>query len=343
MNDAVSRYPGEGYPDGADASAVVSVYDRAGLVLDALESVTAQDFDGVVETIVVDDGSSDGSADAVARWAENHATALRPLALIRREHAGIAATVGAGIAAARGEYVAHLASDDMWREDRVRRALETIEAHGRPGAVYTNFSEIDIEKRPLVPDGMAKQGRTGIPAVISDGSGDVAPLWWAYRNVMGGALTFMPRAWLRGEREIPPGASEEDYWLSLVALLSGPVLYIDEPTYVVRSHPGQETRRRQLEDVRNEEGQLVLLDSQIALCTGIPGTERLIAILKVQRATVAAKAERDEGRALAAFGTLFKAIPSLVRWPRASTRWLARLFYCVSPAAYRALQRRRWE
>jgi len=343
MPDAATiRFPEADYPHNVAVSAVISVWNRSEFLADALVSVRDQSTDAVVETVIVDDGSYDSSFALAIAWAEQNASPRRPVTLVARPHQGIAPTVRAGIAAARGEYVAHLASDDMWRPDRVQRALDALEAYGRPAAVFTDFSVVDSDLAEVLPDGLASMGWTGMPPVLSDGAGDVAAAWWRYRQVMGGALLLIPRDWLSGPAQLPADAPEEDYWFSLVAFLAGPVLFISEPTYTVRGHAGQETRRRQLEGVGNEEAQRALLREQIALVAADGRQPRVLTALRIQEATVVAKQLRDAGRTAAAMAALMGVAPQLLTWPQATGRWLMRLGYCVSPALYGAVRQRRW-
>jgi glycosyltransferase involved in cell wall biosynthesis len=85
-------------------SVVVPVYDAAGFLREALDSVLAQDYDPF-EVIVVDDGSTDGSG-AIAQ-------SYPAVQYLHQENQGPAAARNAGIAAARGELVAFADADDV--------------------------------------------------------------------------------------------------------------------------------------------------------------------------------------------------------------------------------------
>ncbi|HEX5852076.1 MAG TPA: glycosyltransferase, partial [Solirubrobacteraceae bacterium] len=84
-------------------SVIVPVYMGERFLADALDSVAAQTY-APLETIVVDDGSPDRSAEIAAG---------RPgVRLIRQKNQGVAAARNAGLAAARGELLAFLDQDD---------------------------------------------------------------------------------------------------------------------------------------------------------------------------------------------------------------------------------------
>jgi glycosyltransferase involved in cell wall biosynthesis len=98
-------------------SVAIPTFQRRDLVLDAIASVLAQDK-AADEIIVVDDGSTDGSADAIQR---EFGPAVR---LVRQDNRGVSAARNAAAALARGDLIAFLDDDDRWLPSH----LETIEA-----------------------------------------------------------------------------------------------------------------------------------------------------------------------------------------------------------------------
>jgi glycosyltransferase involved in cell wall biosynthesis len=82
-------------------SVVVPCYNHAHFLAEAIESARAQEFP--VEVVVVDDGSTDGSADVAARY---------EVVLIRQENRGLAAARNRGLAACHGTFVVFLDADD---------------------------------------------------------------------------------------------------------------------------------------------------------------------------------------------------------------------------------------
>ncbi len=88
-------------------SVIIPTFDRRELVREAVSSVLAQ-TGAAFELIVVDDGSSDGTADALA------AEFGDALTLLRTANRGVSAARNAGVAASRGALLAFLDSDDTW-------------------------------------------------------------------------------------------------------------------------------------------------------------------------------------------------------------------------------------
>ena len=126
-------------------SVVVPTYDRADLIGEALDSLAAQSWEAI-EIVVVDDGSTDGTADLLERWGAAHPAAS--LRVLRQPNRGAAAARNAGAAAARGEYLYFLDSNDVIAPD----ALAMLVAPLLDGAAPFSLAHIhntDLAGRPF--------------------------------------------------------------------------------------------------------------------------------------------------------------------------------------------------
>jgi glycosyltransferase involved in cell wall biosynthesis len=123
-----------------DVSVIIPTYNRAHCVDLAIDSVLAQ-TSAAVEIIVVDDGSTDETAQMLAKYGD-------AIHVIRQANQGVAAARNAGIQAAQSKWIAFLDSDDEWEPDKIARQSESLSsdsnvvAHVTNGWVYTaNSSE----------------------------------------------------------------------------------------------------------------------------------------------------------------------------------------------------------
>jgi len=92
-------------------SAIMPLYNTQDYIGEAIDSILAQTCPAG-EVIVVDDGSTDGADELV----EQHGPAVR---LLRQAHAGSAAAINRGLAAATGDTIAFLDADDLWDREKL--------------------------------------------------------------------------------------------------------------------------------------------------------------------------------------------------------------------------------
>jgi glycosyltransferase involved in cell wall biosynthesis len=118
---------------------VVPAYNAASTIEETLLSVRAQSH-AALEIIVVDDGSTDNTAQIVDR----HRLADSRVVLIRQPNTGVAAARNAAIAAGKGEFVAPIDADDLWHPQKIEKQLAAMHLGGaRVGLVYTWSAILD--------------------------------------------------------------------------------------------------------------------------------------------------------------------------------------------------------
>lgn len=209
-------------------SIVMPAYNCAWCIDRALDSVQAQTFTDF-ELIVVDDGSTDATPDLLAR----RGNALR---VIRQANAGMSAARNTGIAAARGEYVAFLDSDDWWRPAKLAQQVALMD-----NDVGLGFSSHATELQS--PDGEIL-GEWGGPA---DTDGLVARILGGHSAVAGGASSVMVRRALLertgGFDSSLRGAEDTDLWVRLAA--ASRYACLPDRQVVVTRNPGSVSRNRE--------------------------------------------------------------------------------------------------
>jgi glycosyltransferase involved in cell wall biosynthesis len=118
-------------------AAVIPAHNREQLVARAIDSVLAQKR-RPDEIVVVDDGSTDDTAEVVARYGE-------PVTLVRQANGGVSAARNAGVARCTSDFVALLDSDDFWEQAHLGRMERAVDATGGKAWVY--FSDIRLDER----------------------------------------------------------------------------------------------------------------------------------------------------------------------------------------------------
>ncbi|WP_369411346.1 glycosyltransferase family 2 protein [Phycobacter azelaicus] len=115
-------------------SVIMPVFNAEKTLTRAVASVQAQDYPDW-ELVLIEDGSSDGSADLCADLA---AADPRIRVLRQSRNSGAAAARNAGLAQARGRYIAFLDADDEWLPEKLTSQLSFMEASGASFS-YTGF------------------------------------------------------------------------------------------------------------------------------------------------------------------------------------------------------------
>jgi glycosyltransferase involved in cell wall biosynthesis len=100
-------------------SCIVPVFNGERYLREALDSILAQTY-RPLEIIVVDDGSTDGSAEVVASYGDQ-------VRYVRQREAGPAATRNRGLSLAKGAFVAFLDQDDIWHPEKLVRQMARFE------------------------------------------------------------------------------------------------------------------------------------------------------------------------------------------------------------------------
>jgi hypothetical protein len=211
----------------ARLSVVIPAYNAAGTIRSAVASILNQTMP-VLETIVVDDGSADATVEVVAGIADPR------VRLVSRPNGGPSAARNAGIAAARGDWVAFLDSDDLWLPGYVERATAALSAAPNPGFAYTDAYVFD-SGRGQVKVGSASDALVPPPP---DRASFLTALIRRNFVFTSAAVPAAVLAAVGGYDESLRLSEEYDLWLRiLVAGFDG--VWMGGPLAIYRMHPGQ--------------------------------------------------------------------------------------------------------
>jgi glycosyltransferase involved in cell wall biosynthesis len=235
--------PGAG--GGLPVDIVVTNHDYADFVCQAVESALAQTHPRV-EVIVVDDGSTDGSRERLAPYADR-------VTLILKENGGQASALNAGMERSRGEAVIFLDADDLLDAEAAAHVSDALAADTRLAKVQFGMDLIDAHGRPV---GLSKP-----PPGVRPPAGDLRRAELAFPFDLpwlpGGGTAFRASA-LRKILPVPesefPREGADWYLVHLTALL-GDAGAIDRALARYRVHGGnryeQEDARFDLDHVRS--------------------------------------------------------------------------------------------
>ena len=205
-------------------SVIIPTYNRAGLVQQALASVKAQTFRDF-EIVVVDDGSTDGTDEVLS---------AEPELLVLRHPCcqGVAAARNTGVAAAQGEWLAFLDSDDLWLPDKLARQISCLK--GQPELLICQTDETWVRRGVRVNKPAAHRKVAGRIFLPSLGRCMISP-----------SAVMLHRRLLQDHGAFDaalPAAEDYDLWLRLTWRYE--VGLVDEPLVIKRGgHPDQLSRQ----------------------------------------------------------------------------------------------------
>ena len=219
---------------------VISTYNRASWLREAVDSVRAQSFTDY-ELIIADDGSSDNTPTVAEQMVAQMGVALRYL---RLEHSGRPSVArNRALAAARGELVAFLDDDDVWPADKLERQVRHFENEPETGMVYgdVRFMKEDGTSSPSPAVLAEREKRSGM--MLSDLIGDC----FIYPStVMARRALVLAVGCFNESLNI---VEDYDLWLRLAAI--APVAFVPGAPVTLRRHAGNITQQRQEAVARN--------------------------------------------------------------------------------------------
>ncbi|WP_306893069.1 glycosyltransferase family 2 protein [Agromyces albus] len=217
-------------------SVALGTHNGAAYLGAQLESILAQSHP-VDEIVLSDDASSDGTVQLAERILERHrkTDAATPALIVLQNTAplGVTANFEQALRGASGDLIALSDQDDVWRSDRIARAVQ--EFTGRP-SVELVASEARLVDEAGAPLRRGLLETLGVGASLRERlSSDVAFDELLKRNVLTGA-TMMVRRELVLRAAPFPRSWVHDEWLAIVAAVGGGLAVVDEPLIDYRQH-----------------------------------------------------------------------------------------------------------
>ena len=125
-------------------SIVIPAFNAEATLADTVRSALASTYSSI-EIIIVDDGSTDGTAAIARSFAEQD----QRVRVLGRENGGLSAALNTGFADALGDYVARLDADDLWHPTKLERQMAVAAANPDAAFVYSFVRYIDADARVL--------------------------------------------------------------------------------------------------------------------------------------------------------------------------------------------------
>ena len=220
---------------------VVPCYNHEQYVERSVLSVIEQTYSRV-QLVVIDDGSQDSSVEKLVSLKDRF-----DFTLICQENRGICSTLNRAIrSAAKGEYIALLASDDFW--DRDKLCLQMDELRRRPGSEFCFSQAIEFSN-----DEDVSKGRVFPRKCLS---GDVLERVFVRQHVPAGTMLFSRRLYdqLGGFDET---LKEEDWDFVIRSAAVTKFSSVNKPLLYYRSHQGNTMKTRSRSGIFHQKAKLL--------------------------------------------------------------------------------------
>lgn len=126
-------------------SCIIPMYNSSKTIIRALDSIRKQTYqEGVLQIIVIDDGSTDNSIDLVQDFKRTYSTVN--ITLLKKENGGVSSARNEGLKYAKGNYIAFLDSDDIWLNNKIKLQLDTIIENPNIDLLGSTFDDITFTK-----------------------------------------------------------------------------------------------------------------------------------------------------------------------------------------------------
>ena len=209
-------------------SVIIPCYNGERFIDQSIASVYLQDYTPI-ELIVVDDGSTDGSAERIQAWKERFTQKGDTLKYLYQTNQGQAAATNYGLKHVTGQYLSLLDADDVFLPGSLSKRMEFLEAHPDYVGVRSNGWRVCGKDRQLF--------------IISDEEKQIADLFTAlsFGKTNNWAGTYMVRTSTLFEaypdRNINPSRMGQNFQILLPVAYKRKFGYIDEPLMEYRILP----------------------------------------------------------------------------------------------------------
>jgi hypothetical protein len=241
-------------------SILIDTYNHEQLIETALNSVLEQDFPATQrEVIVVDDGSTDGTAEIVRRYAPQ-------VRLIRKKNGGQASAFNAGIPECRGEVIVFLDGDDWWAPGKLRKMAHVFAEDHALGMIGHAFIE-------SFDNGARKTISPGANARLQVNDVSAAAFFRLSRCYFGTSRLALRAKLARKILPVPEAlVFEADEYLFTMAAALAPFVVLPDALTHYRVHAGSLYLSGGASEAGERRKAKVIADLAAALRVSLPGT-----------------------------------------------------------------------
>lgn len=230
-------------------SVIITNYNRADLLAEAIDSVLQQDFHDY-ELIIADDGSEDHSLQVIETAREKHPERIHLLMHDDHANKGVVSTYKLAISQARGQLIAFLEHDDRWSPGYLEAKVRIFEQ--RPEAAVV-FSPYRIVGKGWFGRDMTLRRWLLRPTIKAGKPFDNFPNLLQSNNIATFSCFMIRKESLEGTPEAPNDILAYDWWILAHVAIRG-LFYYDSSSFTYWRWSKQSTIGRQTFEAHREQG-----------------------------------------------------------------------------------------
>lgn len=212
---------------------MLCTYNGAEYIREQLESIGNQTYQPD-RLLVCDDASTDDTVKLVTEWSKT--AGFQVDIFVNEAGLGAAGNFEKALSLAKGDYIFFADQDDVWLPGKIELTLQEMQSlekkHGKqtPCLVHTDLTVVDRHLQVLHKSFLQNQGLQHI-----DDEESLLPCLMV-QNFVTGCTMVINRALKEKALPFPRDIIMHDYWLALVAAMSGRIGFVNAPTILYRQH-----------------------------------------------------------------------------------------------------------
>ncbi len=225
-------------------SVIIPAYNCSLYIRETIESILAQEGVSDIEVIVINDGSTDETAEIARKFGE-------PVRVIDQVNSGVCSARNRGMIEAKGEFIAFVDHDDYWLPNKLRNQLVVFDSNENIDVVFSNFIR-------WYPDKIDRSYKKPSDFQLDVYQNEIDPRFsgWIYHEMLLDSCVLTSTALIRtnvvmklgGFDESLPFSEDWDFWLRVSRVSQ--FVNLREASTLYRQHPNQGSRVTRAIDYR---------------------------------------------------------------------------------------------
>lgn len=209
---------------GKIVSVIIPCYNGENVIERSIESVYAQEYEGCIELIVVDDGSTDGSKKKITEWISVFEIKGYILKYVFQSNLGLGGAINKGLKYVTGEYLSLLDADDCFLDGSIKKRVEFLETNPDYVGVRSNgWYDKHGMRKLFVTESKQKEDTNLFDGLIGGNAINWAGSYMVRTSVL---FAFYPT------REIYPSRFGQNMQILLPVAYQNKFGFVDEPLMV---------------------------------------------------------------------------------------------------------------